>query len=1850
MVEPESSNAAQETPPNAAESGSVVPAPLTTEAEVLSVAASKLRLPRILDWVLLLVLVAAAYFRLNGLYWGEYQYLHPDERFLVWVGSDISPARTETTLNPDGSVGEKKIWIGWSEFFDTPNSTMNPNNRGHGFYVYGTLPMFITRLAVEWVYGHSGFNEMTDIGRALSAVADLLVIILIYAIGSRQYDRRVAALAAALYAAMALPIQQAHFFTMDTFINLFTLLALYFAVRISSDQRSWEITPDNFEITPKPNSLRRIWQTVSRHPLFIPSLGFGLAYGMAVASKLNAAPVALALPLAVLIRIAGLPRSQRSQAATRAILYLALAGFLSILVFRICQPYAFSGPGFFGLKPNPQWVANLKELRSQSSGDVDFPPAMQWARRDVWFSGQNMILWGMGIPLGILAWTGFLWVGLRMLYHHKNLEWRRHALLWSWTGLYFTWQSLALNPTMRYQLPIYPTLAIFAGWAVVALWDTAKGGSLRQRISPGVLRSAAIITGGVVLLATYGYAFGFSSIYTRPITRVAASRWIFENIAAPINLRIETEAGRVNQLVPISYDYPVSPGYPLLATFQARASGVLNEIYIPHLRDNQPGEYARTLRLTLKVPTDPQAVLASATLTTNLTPQTDSRGNPYTLQLDAPLELIEGQLYSIELSVDGTPDQVAVDGDIHLAVESTAGSGEIQALATDGFMLLSNQPFATELLPSQDGYLTNLTIDQISVLSSGSSPLTLAVSITTPEGLIPGEESMDTSQRNSPLATVVGSVNLDTTSTLPVNYQIPMDVPLPVTAGQSYRVQVFLISQQPILQLAGDSLANEGEWDDGLPMRMDGYDPFGGIYPQGLNFNMYWDDDDAKLERFIRILDESDYIAISSNRQWGSLPRIPERFPLTTTYYRELLGCPEDQTIYWCYAVAEPDMFQGNLGFELVKIFQSNPKLGPFELNDQFAEEAFTVYDHPKVLIFKKTADYDYTQMAGILSAIDLSRVLRIAPMRFPDRPADLMLSTERQAEQRSDGTWTELFNPQSLLNRSQPLAVLVWYLSFSLLGWAIFPILRHLLPGLPDGGYALARTTGLLVFAYLAWLAGSIGLSYSRLVIALIYLLLLVAGLIMAVKDRRSLSHEFKQNWRYLLIVELLALAFFSVDLLIRFGNPDLWHPWKGGERPMDFSYFNAILKSTAFPPYDPWFAGGYLNYYYFGFVFLGTLVKLLGITPAVGYNLILPTVFSMLGLGAFGVVYNLVESWRRGRPQDRTDWTASRSISPWFSILSGLLGAVGLAVIGNLGTVRMIFQGYQRLAAPGGVIEDAAILTRWVWAVRGFFMSLAGESLPYALGDWYWLPSRAIPAPGDVEPITEFPFFTVIFGDPHAHLFALPITLLVLGWCLAMVVGQLRWRSWLAALGSLLIGGLAIGALRPTNTWDFYPYLALGALAVAYPLAVHFQLPEWVARRFPPLLELPVSIQRILVAALGALGLILVAHLLYQPYAYWYGLGYSEIDLWEGTRTPLTAYFTHWLVFLFPIVTWMFWETVQWMAATPLSALRRLEPYKNWVITGALLLLALIFITMALGAGFAWLVLPLAAWAGVLILRPGLPDVKRFLLFLVGAGLLLTLMVEIIVLVGDIGRMNTVFKFYLQVWTFFSLIAAAALGWLWLALPTWKPSWRSFFQFSMLVLLSGAALYPLMAGMAKIKDRMAPAAPHTLDSMAYMEYATYGERWGEMDLSQDYDAIQWLLYNVQGSPVIVEANLRDLYRWGSRMSVYTGLPGVTGWEWHQQQQRNVLPANWVSERIAEIDEFYLTTDDAVAQRFLEKYNVAYIILGQQERGLYTLFAEQRGQYGGLDKFSALDGILWRTVYQEGETIIYEVIDQASP
>jgi uncharacterized membrane protein len=292
--------------------------------------------------------------------------------------------------------------------------------------------------------------------------------------------------------------------------------------------------------------------------------------------------------------------------------------------------------------------------------------------------------------------------------------------------------------------------------------------------------------------------------------------------------------------------------------------------------------------------------------------------------------------------------------------------------------------------------------------------------------------------------------------------------------------------------------------------------------------------------------------------------------------------------------------------------------------------------------------------------------------------------------------------------------------------------------------------------------------------------------------------------------------------------------------------------------------------------------------------------------------------------------------------------------------------------------------------------------------------------------------------------------------------------------------------------------------------------------------------------------------------------------------------------------------------------------------------------FSLIGTGVHVIWFVLPLMAWALVLLLRPGQDLMKGFTLFLIGTALAITLMVELVYVEGDIGRMNTVFKFYLQAWTLFGVSAAGSFFWLIASVDKFKGPLKTIWQGFFYVLLISAALYPLLGSVAKVRDRMAEDAPPSLDGMSFMAYATYYDLDTALDLSQDYDAIRWMQENVEGSPVIVEANMVE-YHWGTRFTVYTGLPGVVGWNWHQRQQRTITPHEWVYSRVDDVNAFYDTPDLAAAEDFLQKYQVSYIILGQMERAKYLP--------EGIAKFNEGEGVFWRVVYQDRETTIYQTL-----
>ena len=1765
----------------------------------------KTRKPINVSWIwdvlIIVVLLIGAWFRFTGLDWDTGYHLHPDERFLTMV---------ETAIRPVEHL---------SDYFSTSTSTLNPNNLGYTFYVYGTLPIFIVRYVGEWL-GQTGYDQIHLVGRAVSGAFDLGTILFIFLIGRKLYKNSKLGLLAALFSAMAvLQIQISHYFTVDNVANFFAYAAIYVAVCIMMAE-SKPHNPDQESV------FIPLWKRLFLSGGHIGKyLVFGALFGLALASKVSIYALAALLPLAAVIYYSKLPKDTRGNESLLIWRNLVLAGILAFIVFRICQPYAFLGPGFFDIKINQAWIASLKELATISSGEVDVPYALQWARRPITFALENLVKWGLGIPLGILGFFGFLWMGWRTI----KGDWQKHLLIWGWTAFILITQSMNWVRSMRYLLPLYPAMCLIASWAIFKLWENGAG-AVRKITTLHVnwRRLLAVIAAVVTIAGSAGWALAFTNIYTKPVTRVAASEWIYENISGAIRLPIAGEDGKtVHQSLAYQNTATLSMDQPYVYGFIAQADEELTGVTLEHVLFSysldQTASYPALISLMVNLREGDESggdYLGGGFIQSAFSQISDARGEAAVIPMDQTIQLTKGQKYWLEVTIlepnvmlklDGTVWMTCTDGETHFR----------QYLPPPAYRLTVDTPYQVSFYPQTTGTISNVELNRAVDLLGRDERNSLRVEL-----INPGQNYavIATGWINEPF-----SVSSDPRGE---GYTIELDQPVLLHSDSLYILSLTLTSGNGELAIYNDVPAIESTWDDALPLPMYSYNLFGyesGVFGNIRNMELYYDDTVTKKDLLYTTLDQSDAIFISSNRQWGTIVRVPERYPLSTAYYRALVGCPADKDILWCYQVAEPGMFEGQLGFKLTAVFQSDPNIGGLEINDQSAEEAFTVYDHPKVLIFEKTVDYDPAKMRSILDVVDLNTAVHKTPGQASRFDGNLWLGKEEMEIQQSGGTWSELFPVDSLLNTQPWVAALVWYLAIALLGLIAYPIVRTVFHGLPDHGYPFSRLAGLILTAYFVWLAGSTFFTFSRLTIIIVLALLLLASGFLAYRQRYELLEEIKTKKRYFLTAECVMLVLFLVSLGIRYGNPDLWHPYKGGEKPMDLSYFTAVLKSTIFPPYDPWYAGGYINYYYYGFVLVGVPVKLLGIAPAIAYNLILPTLFMFTGAGAFSVGWNLFAHKKAAGEEDEH----GRKANYLRSLLAGVASTFTVLIMGNLGTVRMLWQALQRLAAPGGLIDGAKFTERFVWFFQGLGQFFSGARLPLGIGDWYWVPSRALPG----ETITEFPFFTFTYADLHAHMIALPVTILVIGWGVGILLNRWDWKSnqgikpWLNAVLTLAFGSLAIGMLKATNTWDFPTYLVLSCLVIFYTILKYAAIPQ-------RLLANKAEWMRKTVYAAGILVFFAAMTLVFfLPFSENYGQAYGSIDPWTTDHSPLSSYLVHWGVQFFIIISWLVWETREWLASTPVSSLQKLRPYAVYLqILAVLYGLVLLLITI-LGVKIGWLAGLLGAWALILMLRPGQTDGKRLVLFMIGTGLVLTLFVEVFVLVGDIGRMNTVFKFYFQAWTFFGISSAAALIWLIPAVATrWREAVSAVWQVVLAVLVFSAALYPITAATDKIRDRMSASTPETLNGMEFMATSRYFDQTEDLDLSQDYHAILWMQQNVKGSPVIVEANTVE-YRWGNRYTIYTGLPGVLGWNWHQRQQRGFIDYNGISNRLVDIPNFYITTDIQAAVSFLKQYNVSYIILGQMERSYY--------QGPGLDKFEQYDGQYWKEVFRDQDTVIYEVI-----
>ncbi len=316
------------------------------------------------------------------------------------------------------------------------------------------------------------------------------------------------------------------------------------------------------------------------------------------------------------------------------------------------------------------------------------------------------------------------------------------------------------------------------------------------------------------------------------------------------------------------------------------------------------------------------------------------------------------------------------------------------------------------------------------------------------------------------------------------------------------------------------------------------------------------------------------------------------------------------------------------------------------------------------------------------------------------------------------------------------------------------------------------------------------------------------------------------RERWRFLLLAEAVFLLVFVAAYWVRLQNPDLWHPYQGGEKPMDFAYLNGVIRTTDLSqgPIDPWYAGGYLNYYWYGQFIAATVTKLTGIVPEVAYNLIVPMFFALAAAATFSV--DVQPGGVDAAAHEAAARAACRSARRG-PIIAGL-GAIFLVLIaGNLAAVDVLDANLSRVS-PWHVrpARDRRRRRRsWADSRRSSPATQASTSWCTTY-DW-WAPSRALTVENpskEVSPITEFPFWTFLFADLHAHLMAIPFAMTAVGVALGAVmnftrlnpVGAAREHVRAREISSwamVVVLALIVGALRWINSWDYPPFLLMGA-----------------------------------------------------------------------------------------------------------------------------------------------------------------------------------------------------------------------------------------------------------------------------------------------------------------------------------------------------------------------------------------------------------------------------------------------------
>ena len=769
----------------------------------------------------------------------------------------------------------------------------------------------------------------------------------------------------------------------------------------------------------------------------------------------------------------------------------------------------------------------------------------------------------------------------------------------------------------------------------------------------------------------------------------------------------------------------------------------------------------------------------------------------------------------------------------------------------------------------------------------------------------------------------------------------------------------------------------------------------------------------------------------------------------------------------------------------------------------------------------------------------------------------------------------------------------IIWIITIEIIGFAAFPFCYYLFPFLQDRGYCVSKAIGILTLGYFAWI-----LSVSNLLPSIqptligLALVLVGSSVLFSYKMRKQLRIFIAKHLKMLIVTELVFILILLFWVIYKTYDPAINHT----EQPMDFGFFNAAIRSVYGHPQDPWLAGNSIDYYYFGYWVLGSVAEMIGIVPAVAYNLSIALIAALSAACIFGLGVNLVS------------FDSNKSSMPY---LAGGAGVFLLMMIGNLEVVLEFF----RFNLMGSN-------EFWNWAsVQGM------TTLPETAGNlwrptehwWWWHATRVINTINDGVAIDyvihEFPFFSFMLGDLHPHMVSIPFLLTFMVFCWNYFRTSISALNRYELICNLLMGAFLLGAVSFINMWDLPVMLAIFVMIVL--IKIYIALNK----------DMKISDFRevLIVPAIMILSAIMFFPHLINFTSQINGLGvlgpnmtrfFHSIIVW-GVHLPIIV----------SLVLYWFWKTdlgVNWKRIALFALIVAFGPYFAWVV-------ATIWLDMGL-AGLLGQLLHLSLLIGMVGFSVysmlwfaearQTPYSKLFVLVLAVVPFMLLMGAELFYVddsfTGASERMNTVFKFYFQSWILFSVVGGIAINYGRDIINGFSGVRRLFgelWKFACVILICSAFYY-------------VPATLDTKTNSFQSKQTLNGLEFIASTNRDEYKAIEFLRHDKDASAVLVEAPGGGYNDYG-RISSSTGIPTIIGWIGHEIQWRGVNDE--FNTRLIDVANLYTLQDINQTKAILGKYNVKYVYVGHRE---ITQFSDRQ-----LGKF----GIFMDLVFNSGNVYIYQ-------